>query len=285
MMPGIHAAQAARRRRLPLITSPRGSLSRAALSVGSRIKPLFWHLLQRRALDRCVAFHATSNAEAGDIRASGFVQPIAVIPNGIDLPNVPRSLRADRRTLLYLGRIHPIKGLPMLLQAWRELSPEAPDWTLRIVGPGKPEHLGELETVIRQLRLSRVEVAEPAYGPAKWLEYCSSDLFVLPSLSENFGMTVAESLACGTPVIATHATPWSGLETAKAGWWCPTETGAVLAALREATRASRPELEEMGERGRSWMQNEFGWSAIAGRMVETYEWILAGTHARPSWVI
>ncbi len=284
MMPGIYGAAAAARRGVPLITAPRGSLSRAALATGTRLKPLFWHLLLRRALARTQLFHATCDAEATDIRNMGFRQPVAIIPNGVDVPDIRRAPAATGRTLLYLGRIHPIKGLPMLLEAWRSLSMRHPEWSLDIVGPGDPAHVREIRQLAASLGLQRIRFHEPAFGADKWRHYAAADLFVLPTTSENFGMTIAESLACGTPVVTTRGAPWAGVVTERCGWWCDIGTAPLHDALASAMSLSRPVLETMGQNGRDWMRRDFSWQGIAARMLQSYRWIAGSGGDRPAWI-
>ena len=109
--------------------------------------------------------------------------------------------------------MHPKKGLETLLQAWAKIEPAYPGWRLSLIGPGEERYVGELRAMARTLGLGRVSFGEPVYGAAKWDAYRAADLFVLPSLNENFGLTVAEALAAGTPVIATTGTPWSRVES------------------------------------------------------------------------
>ena len=138
MMPHIYAGQAAARARKPLVISPRGSLSEYAFASGSRIKPLFWHLLQKRSMREAACFHATGLPELADIRRMGYKQPVALIPNGIDIPPaaLPRPGRGSKRRLLYFGRLHPQKGLETLLEAWTQVSAGHPDWQPRYRGAG-----------------------------------------------------------------------------------------------------------------------------------------------------
>jgi glycosyltransferase involved in cell wall biosynthesis len=282
-MPGVYGASAAMRRGIPLVWSPRGSLSRVALATGTRWKPVFWRLFQRRALERVRMFHATSAVETEDIRAMGFGAAIATIPNGIDIPVVRRDLSSGRRTLLYLGRIHPIKGLPMLLEAWRQLAISHPDWDLRIVGQGEPHHVRELQQLIASLGLSRVHLPGAAFGEDKWRQYAAADLFVLPTRSENFGIVVAESLACGTPVVTTRGAPWAGVVKERCGWWCDVGSVPLHHSLAEAMRTPRDTLEAMGENGRRWMQRDYSWSMVASMLQESYSWI-CGNVQRPAWI-
>lgn len=276
MMPNIYAGQVACRRRVPYVVSPRGTLSSAAFRSGSAAKRLMWPMLQRPSL-RCTAcFHATSAAEADDVLAAGFHAPVAVIPNGIDAP-APGRVLGSRRTLLYLGRIHPIKQVDVLLAAWKRLERLSVDWDLRIVGPDNDGFLGEMKRLAGSLGVQRVRFEGELQGDAKLDAYRSADLYVLPTRSENFGMTVAEALVAGTPAVVTDGAPWSGLRSEGAGWWIDQGVDALESALRGAMSTPRSELEAMGLRGRNWMIRDFGWKQIADRMESLYRWILAGS--------
>jgi glycosyltransferase involved in cell wall biosynthesis len=124
----------------------------------------------------------------------------------------------------------------------------------------------------------------PSYGPDKFVAYRQADLYVLPSHSENFGMTVAEALACGTPAIVSQGAPWQGLEKNHAGWWPAIGSEPLLAALRVAMAKPQSELDAMGEAGRLWMQRDFSWAHIGHTMQATYSWLL-GRADQPSCVI
>ena len=114
----------------------------------------------------------------------------------------------------------------------------------------------------------------PVYGAAKDALLQNTDLFVLPTLNENFGIAVAEALASGVPAIVSKGAPWSGLETERAGWWIDHGVEPLVRALLEATDMSVAERSAMGTRGRQWMARDFGWDAIAQQMAATYGWVL-----------
>ncbi|MDP1614646.1 MAG: glycosyltransferase, partial [Methylococcales bacterium] len=141
MMPNVYSGQVAKRNSIPLVVSPRGTLSEWAMQSGSIVKKVFWPTLQRPALAATSCFHATAESEYEDIRRMGFRQPVAVIPNGIDIPDLLPKVNSETRTLLFLGRIHPIKGLDMLLTAWQAVQSRFPDWRLQIVGPDNNGYL------------------------------------------------------------------------------------------------------------------------------------------------
>lgn len=273
-------------RRTPLVVSPRGSLSRWAMSTGSRFKKLAWPLVQRPAIARAACFHATAMPEHDDIRHLGFRQPIAVIPNGVDVPALAHE--APTKTLLFLGRIHPTKGIDFLLRAWARVMNQFPAWRLRIAGHdggsySVDAYLREMQALAASLRLERCEFVGPKYGADKLAEYRSADLFVLPTHSENFGMSVAEAQAAGTAVIVTKGAPWRGVETERSGWWIDIGEEPLTACLTAAMALPASELAARGLRGRDWMVRDFAWPTIGARMHETYRWLREGGTA-PSWV-
>ena len=285
MMPNIYPGWVAKKHALPLMTSPRGTLSSYAMNSGLRyLKKIFWSFIQKPALSATTCFHATSMTEYYDIRMQGFTQPVAIIPNGIDIPPYEKLIKGPLKTVLFLGRIHPIKGLDMLLPAWKVLQDRHPDWTLRILGPDHRGYLGKMKTLARELDLTRVEFLEPVTGVEKAKELAGADLFILPSYSENFAISVAEALASGLPAIVTKGAPWDGLVRHRAGWHIDIGSNALIEAFDLAMNLSRGELEQMGLRGRQWMIDEFAWERIAYQMTETYAWIL-GARDMPEWVI
>lgn len=269
--------------RAKLVTSPRGTLSTWALSRSRGVKRVLWPL-QRRALSKADMLHATSEVELQEIRAQGFKAPVAVIPNGIDLPVlVPGGEVSGVRTLLFLSRIHPTKGLGHLLEAWQRLFPRHPDWQLKIVGRGEPEHVREIEALAASLSLDRISFPGPLYGDEKAMAYFTADLFVLPTHSENFGMVVAEALAHGCPAVVSRGAPWAGLETEGCGWWVGNDVDALTMALDSAMGLPDAMRAAMGRSGRAWMEREFGWESVGQRMQAAYSWLLSGGD-RPEWV-
>lgn len=266
-----------------LVTSPRGTLSSWALSRSKGAKHVLWPL-QRRVLSHAALLHATSEVEFAEIRAQGFTAPVAVIPNGIDLPvSSTRRNCTDVRTLLFLSRIHPTKGIDRLLQAWQQLQSRYPNWQLKIVGRGEPDHVREVELLALSLALERVVFPGPMYGDDKAQAYFDADLFVLPTHSENFGMVVAEALAHGCPAIVSRGAPWAGLETEACGWWVANDVASLRAALDTALKLPEEQLAAMGQRGRAWMERDFGWESVAQRMQATYRWLLENGEC-PEWV-
>jgi glycosyltransferase involved in cell wall biosynthesis len=177
---------------------------------------------------------------------------------------------------LHLGRLHPKKGIDRLLHAWASVEPRHPDWSLQIVGPSESGHGEALAAQSAALSLRRVEFCDPLFGAGKDIAYRNADLFVLPTLDENFGMVVAESLANGTPVICTKGAPWAALDAERCGWWIEHGVAPMAAMLEAAMNLPRLELDEMGARGHRWMEKEFSWERVADDMETVYRWCLSG---------
>jgi glycosyltransferase involved in cell wall biosynthesis len=284
MMPNVYPGLVCRpNSRCGLVVSPRGTLSAWALGRNAVRKKVFWTLLQKRALRHTVCFHATAETEYHDIRRLGFTQPVCIIPNGIDLPPRVDAPREGRQQLLFLGRIHPVKGVDILLRAWGALEGRFRDWELHVAGPDERGYLGDMQALAAQLGLRRVVFRGPLYGDAKLRAYRAADLFVLPTHSENFGVTVAESLASGTPAIVTQAAPWSGLAREGAGWWIEIGVDPLVACLEMALATPRDRLAEMGRAGREWMIREHSWGRIGQEFLATYNWLREGGET-PRWV-
>lgn len=284
MMPNIYPGQVSKKCRLPYVVSPRGTFSKWAMASGSKVKRIFWPLVQRPSLEALTCWHATAESEYKDIRRLGFRQPVAVIPNGIDIPEMPEKEKSQNHTLLFLGRIHPKKGLDMLLPAWKAIQDRFPNWRLSIAGPDNGGYLIKMHRFASDLGLQRVEFYGPLYGKDKWTTYRNADLFVLPSYSENFGMAVAEALASGLPAIVSKGAPWEGLGARNAGRWIDINIDALIGCLEELMSYNSETLDKMGQRGRMWMEQEYSWDKIGQKMAETYRYLLNGGQL-PPWVM
>lgn len=275
-MPNVAAGWATAGKNVKLVTSPRGTLSSQALARSRWVKRAVWPL-QKRALFEAHLLHATSEEEYRDIRAMGLRTPVALIPNGIDLPDLPaHPLQSTGRTLLYMGRIHPIKGIDRLLRAWAQVQDVHTDWQLVIAGVGEDSYVNELQTLARELGLQRVTFPGPAYGSEKTQAYLNADATVLPTHSENFGMVVAEALALGRPALVAKGAPWQVLETERCGWWVDNDVDSLVKALSVTLSTSRNELLTMGQRGRQLMERDYSWPSVAERMDAAYHWIVHG---------
>jgi glycosyltransferase involved in cell wall biosynthesis len=283
-MISVYAGDQARLASVPFVLSPRGMLGPAALRFSRLAKHVFWVAAQQRAVRSASCIHVTSYKELDDVRAFGIKLPVAIIPNGIDIPALRAHPPKGTRTLLYLGRLHPKKGVHTLVEAWARLSPFFPDWQLQIVGPVNSPYANKLRALVGSLSPERVIFSGALYGSEKSLAYEKAELFVLPTLDENFGLTIAEALAHETPVVTTVGAPWSGLIEHNCGWWIEHGLEPLVIALGTAMQLSFDQLAAMGMAGRLWMQNDFAWDEVGIKMGQVYDW-LNGRGSRPPFVV
>jgi len=239
-------------------------------------KKLVWWLWQKSAIEMAAMLHATAQEEADNLRALGLKNPIAIIPNGVDVPaNAASHEPESERIVLFLSRVHPKKGINNLINAWGKLKPQG--WKLVIAGPDEAGHLAEVQSQIAAAGLTtQVQCIGPVEGEAKWQLYQQASVFVLPTFSENFGIVIAEALAAGVPVITTTGTPWRELPEKGCGWWVDIGVQPLVGALREALGLTDEQRRDMGLKGREWMQAEYSWSKIATEMIAAYRWVLEG---------
>ena len=290
MMPNVYPSWVVRRLRqrnenphLKLVTAPRGTLAPWSLAKGKWKKRIFGALFQYPALRLTDMFHATSEKEYAEIRAAGYRHPVAIVPIGMDVPEVESHVKEDARRVrkvVFFGRLHKVKGVDRLVHAWEHVVREG--WELVIAGPDT----GMLETlrgIVAERKLPRVSFVGEINGHAKYEFLAGADIYVLPSDTENFGVTVAEALASGTPVITSQGTPWQELETKRCGRWMPIGVEPLAVALKELMTMSDDERAVMGTRGREWMARDFSWKGIGAKMKSAYEWLL-GQGERPEWV-
>jgi glycosyltransferase involved in cell wall biosynthesis len=325
-----------------------------------------WWAYQRWDLKKAVAFHATSEEEANDIRRMGFSQPVFVVSNGVELPEkTGDEQRVGRETnikghvesngnhtgfpllngekkhfALFLSRLHPGKGLLDLAVAWakvkamrcpnfpaEELESESNSqrsfnplttshWRMRVVGPDSYGHKAEVIAKLKELGIENEwEFVDEVSDDDKWKEYRNADLFIHPSHSENFGISIAEALYASIPVITTKGAPWQELlgcsrdrvqsterETdamnlqpflgagavrtlisqsgvtanGRCGWWIDIGAEPLATVLQEAMGLSDQERWEMGQNGKILVERKYTWPVIARQMKTAYEWLLKG---------
>ncbi len=285
MMPNIYPEWAVRGTACRLVLSPRGMLSAWSLRRSTWKKRLMWYLGQGRFLHAAHCLHATAEIEYQEIRAAGLRAPVAIIPNGIDIPAAPSCVTEGPRRLLFLSRVNPKKGIDILLHAWQRLEPLFPEWELHIVGTSDPpNYQAQMERLADSLGVHRVRFLGPAFGSDKTRQYQEASLFVLPTHSENFGLAVAEALAHGLPAIVTKGAPWAGLQAHDCGWWIDQGVQSLADCLQSALALSPEKLRDKGRRGRQWMEQEFSWDYVGRRMLDTYRWLIGGG-SPPAWVL
>lgn len=271
-----YAHEAARRRAIPLIISPRGMFSGWAMHHHRWRKKFAEIFVHPGAFANAAGWHATSAEEAADIRSLGFKQPVCVSPNGVELPSAEALTAArnswlaaypglaGRRVALFYSRFHRKKRVRELIELWNSV-PRG-DWVLLVAGLPEEYSANELQQAAAvHGQPGRVIVADATGMPAP---YALAELFLLPSHSENFGLVIAEALAAGVPALVTETTPWKGLSTHEAGRCVPWTDYAR--ALNEALAQSADNLAGRGKNARSWIARDFTWEHAAGLLCDFY---------------
>ena len=267
---------------IPRVVSIRGMLQPWAMNHKKWKKKLAWHLYQRRDLMQAQCHLSTSTAETNTVQCYRLDVPIRLVPNGIDIPDAftngilkqEQNREKRKNTALFLGRIHPVKGLPMLIEAWAKVRPK--DWVLQIAGPDESGHKAEVDALIQKRHLSSViNFIGPIAKDDKQSIYSSADLFILPTHTENFGMVVGEALAHSVPVLTTKGAPWSTLVEHNCGWWVDISVDGIADGLRQAISCDELTLQRMGVRGYELIKKRFGWEHIAQKSIAIYEEVLS----------
>ena len=274
----------------PYLISPRGMLEPWALQQKKWKKKLGLSCYQFDDLKNACCIHATAKSELQSIRSLGLKNPVAVIPNGININNYPLKSampkESEKRTLLFLSRIHPKKGLDLLFSAFSQLPNDIKSkWQINIVGDGDKEYgLHDLQNLVQSKYSDLpIRILGPQYGAKKMKCYQEADLFILPTYSENFGMVVAEAMCCGLPVITTTGAPWEIIKTNKCGWWVEPTVKEIYQALSEALIQTHEELTQKGLISRELICKNFSTESVSEKYNELYKWIL-GMSAKPNFV-
>lgn len=285
-----------RHRRVPIVVSPHGSLQEWALKRSPWKKSMASFAYERDNLKNAVCLHATAEAEIRDFRDYGLSNPIALIPNGVsekwlNIRGDGQSFRKkysvsyDNRILLFISRITPKKGLPILLKAIERNRKEFNNWLLVIAGTDEFGHLKEVKALVKELNLyDSVLFTGPLYDKPKSDAFAAADAFVLPSYSEGSPMVVLDSLAVGVPVITTQATPWKSLIDENCGWWVEASEDGLWQAIKSMLSLSNEQLRLMGRRGQNLVKSRYLWGKQGQKLMELYSWIL-GQRDKPDFVI
>ncbi len=295
----------------PYLVSPHGMLDPWALRHSRCRKVLGWLAYERAHLSSARCIRALCEAEAKAIRGLGLTNPICVIPNGVDLPPGPgkageysrhtrcssacNGLARNRKVLLYLGRIHPKKGLSNVLKAWVKVR-VPPEWALVIAGWDQARHEAELKQLASELDIrwsdgipqpnsvGSLFFAGPQFGAAKddWLRHC--DAFILPSYSEGMPMAVLEAWAYAKPVLMTpQCNLPDGFAVGAALCISPTPD-SIASGLRELFELQNSARERMGRSGRALVSTCFTWPKVAGDLRAVYDW-MTGAGPKPSCIL
>lgn len=233
-------------------------------------------LYQKKAIRNADMIHATAESERASLLKLGYNDKIKIIANGIDVNSIQlKESWKRKKQLLFLSRVHPKKGIEFLIEAVGALKDSFKDYRVIIAGEGDDDYISHLKNKVSLLNLNEIiTFAGGVYGDEKWQLYRDSDLFILPTYSENFGIVIAEALASGTPVITTTGTPWQELTTEHCGWWIEIGQKPFIRALNEFFSLSINEIEHLGKNGRKLIETHYSSGMMAQRLWCLYKHLL-----------
>ncbi|MCM1220048.1 MAG: glycosyltransferase [Lachnospiraceae bacterium] len=265
----------------PIVCTPHGMLDPYIIKSQGKLKRAIANLFFQKGLDSVTCYHALCQKELEDIRAYGLKQPIAIIPNGIYLPesNAVYKRSDSKRHLLYLGRLHKKKGVDMLLEAVALIKQESPEllasWHIDLVGWDHENCQSQLEEIVNTNSLHDVVTFHGGlFGEDKVRMYATSDAYILPSHGEGLPMTVLEAWSWRLPVVMTpHCNIPEGFE-ANAAIRIQDDVSSVKEGLVTLLNMSDEERQNVGNRGYELVKSDFTWDASAAKMIKLYEWLV-----------
>lgn len=270
----------------PYIISPRGNFMGEPLKFRSLKKKIYVNLIEKRNLDGADAIHFTVEKEKEDYLKLGLsLKKAVIVPNSIDISNSigavfgdfrkKNEISEDAKIILFMGRLHKIKGLDTLIPAFAEVVKKEPKAVLVLAGPDDEGYKKNIQLLITNYQLqNEVIFTGMLTGNDKKMAYQESDVFVLPSYSENFGMAVVEAMAINLPAVITKGVGISE-EVKKAGAGIVVEKDEKQLAEAILKILNNPDLaKKMGENGRKLVETEFSSEKVARKFMEEYGKIL-----------
>lgn len=230
-------------------------------------------LYQKAAVQKADCIHATADSERDNLLKLGYNKNVKVVKLGIDADSIALK-KSWKRTMqiLFLSRVHPKKGVDFLVGAAAILRNQLKGYRIIVAGEGDADYIANFKMQIHEEGLDDiVHLVGGVYGDEKWRLFQTSDFFVLPTHSENFGLAIAEALASGTPVITTVGTPWRDLNRSDAGACIEIGTKPLVETLRRFIALSDEELERMGRNGRKLIESKYSAKVMADQMMEIYQ--------------
>lgn len=274
----------------PIVCSPHGMLDPYIIREQGKLKRIISNIFFQKALDSVSCWRALCKAEMDDIRAYGQKEPVAIIPNGVHLPvNYHKTIADDgKKHLLYLGRLHPKKGVDLLLKAIVAIRKKKPgllcNWHVDIVGWDHENTKAGLDKLIVEGEISTlVTMHGGVFGKAKEKLLSQSSAYILPSHGEGLPMSVLEAWSWHLPVIMTRECRIPEGFERKAAICIEDNVDSVVDGLIRLFFMSDDELHKMGDNGRILVETCFTWQLAAKKMIHLYDWLL-GNACKPDFV-
>ena len=282
----------ARCQKIPYIVRPLGQLCTWSLQQSARKKQIYLKIIEKANLNQSQSIHFTSIAEQQEAALLNLTSPNFIIPHGLAIPDtIPHAyqrlrqhfnLPIDEPIILFLSRLHPKKGLDYLIPALGKLSDYR--FTFIVAGSGDSDYETEVKTLVTTHGIAeKTHFAGFVKGETKNLLMQGADIFALTSYSENFGISVLESLAAGTPVIITPGVALSDIvQQQHLGYVTELNINDIATAIENFLDHPQ-ESKEMGDsygalryRARQFILDNYTWDKIALKMISVYENIIQG---------
>lgn len=277
-------------KKAPIVCTPHGMLDPYIIKNQGVVKRLVSKLFFQKSLEAVDCYHALCQKELEDIRAYGLKQPVAIIPNGINLPDPDLKFEKtdNKKHLLYLGRLHKKKGVDLLLKALTVINKEKKEmldnWQIDLVGWDHEGCKAELEKIVADNHLDDLVVFHGGlFGENKQRMYANADGYILPSHGEGLPMTVLEAWSWKIPVIMTPECHLPEGYSANAAIEINDNVESVCDGLKTFLGMSDKERQSMGMRGYNLVRENFTWDVSAKKMIEVYEWLL-GNLEKPDFI-
>ncbi|MBD1834041.1 glycosyltransferase [Cyanobacteria bacterium FACHB-472] len=279
------AGAIARWQGVPYIVRTIGQMAPWALAQSQMKKQIYTFLIERHNLNCAAAIHCTCTGEAEDVRKFGIKTPTITLPLGVDKPTISAEAKQKLRQIydipsttpvvLFLSRLHYKKRPDLLVYALSRLAAQKDDFHLILAGSGEPNYITHLTNLVSSLGLSsRTSMTGFVTGEDKDLLLQGSDMFVLPSFSENFGVAVAEAMAAGLPVIVTPDVQISPeIAAEKAGLVIKGEVEPLAGAIASLLNSPK-QRSQLGENGRRLVSRRYSWPCVAQNLASAYSAIL-----------
>lgn len=283
--PVLSAYRACQQHQVPYVVTPHGMLEPWALSYKAWKKRLYYTLLEKPALHRASAMQMLASTEAKAVKPLNLKTPLIVVPNGInpqDFENLPDPElfynnfpdTRNKKLIIFLGRIDPKKGLDLLAVAFGKIYTQLPQTHLIVAGPDNIGFLPTVQSYFNQAGcLDAVTFTGMLTGDTKYAALAAANIYVAPSYSEGFSVSVLEGMVSGLPCVITTACNFPEAATAKAAHIVDIDANSIFEALIECLKAPQ-ESQAMGDRARQFILENYTWDTIATKMIDVYTCIL-----------
>ena len=257
----------------PVILSPHGMLEPWDIKKNYWTKKLPALLLyQKRSIQICNCLIATSETEKNNLLSLGYNNNVTIVPNGIITNGIKcKQSWEEKKIILFLALYRKNKGIDLLMDSISQIKNKLKDWRIIIAGIESDYTINDLKLMAKTHGIADItEIPGPLYGKDKWNAYRDADVFILPTLNENFGIVIAESYLCGTPVITTKGTPWKSIKDNNCGWWVDRNVNSISNSILEFLATTPEQRMQMGLKGAKIVLENYSSSIVSKKMVDTY---------------